>query len=358
MNKKNITIIIIIIAIIIATIGIVYNSFSDEKMGYVSNNQVVDMLGRTVNVSENITLIASLSSSSTVQAYILAPDKLAGWDSQRSPSQNKYMNSSYTNLPYLGGGKQDANYENYISLNPDIVFVGHGYESKNVDTIQEKLGKIPLIDIEGDNNISTVSESIKFMGNVLKNNETSADLLNFYDENLKIVEDRVKDIPLKDKKRVYYAKDETGLLSHAAESQHTQLIEICGGNNVVKTDFTKGSTGISIEQIIKWDPEVIIANDAGFYEKVYSDPLWQDITAVKNKQVYLAPQSPFSWFAGPPGANTIMGIPWTAKVLYPEKFKDIDLKNLTKNFYSEFYHYDLTENEVNDILSTSGLKEF
>ena len=72
-------------------------------------------------------------------------------------------------------------------------------------------------------------------------------------------------------------------------------------------------------------------------------------------QVYLAPQSPFNWFENPPGANTIIGIPWTAKVLYPDKFKDMDLKNLTKEFYSEFYHYNLTDGDVSNILSSSGL---
>ncbi|MCL2687038.1 MAG: ABC transporter substrate-binding protein [Methanobrevibacter sp.] len=358
MNKKNIIMIIIITAIIITIIGIASISFNEEKTGYISDNQVVDMLGRTITVPENITHIASLSSSSTVQAYIFAPDKLVGWDSLRSPLQNKYMNREYVDLPYIGGGKQAANYENYISLKPNLVFVGHAYSIENVEPIQEKLGNIPLIDIEGDNNINTLTESIEFMGNILKNNETSTNLLNFYNENMKMVEDRVKDIPAQDKKKVYYAREESGLSSHPAESQHTQLIEICGGDNVVKTELTKGGVGISIERIIAWNPDVIIANDAQFYEKVYSDPLWKDIKAVKNKEVYLAPQSPFSWFAGPPGANTIIGIPWVAKVIYPEKFEDIDLKNMTKNFYSEFYHYNLTDNEVNDILSSSGLKEY
>jgi len=53
-----------------------------------------------------------------------------------------------------------------------------------------------------------------------------------------------------------------------------------------------------------------------------------------------------------------MGIPWTAKVLYPDKFKDIDLKGLTKEFYSNFYHYNPTDEQVINMLSSSGLKEF
>jgi len=59
---------------------------------------------------------------------------------------------------------------------------------------------------------------------------------------------------------------------------------------------------------------------------VFSDPVWQNVKAVKDKQVYLAPNSPFNWFEGPPGVNSIIGIPWTAKVLYPDRFKDMDIK--------------------------------
>jgi iron complex transport system substrate-binding protein len=88
---------------------------------------------------------------------------------------------------------------------------------------------------------------------------------------------------------------------------------------------------------------------------VYSDKSWQGITAVKNKQIYLTPQDPFNWFESPPGANTIIGIPWTAKVLYPDKFKDMNISSLTKEFYSEFYHYNLTDSQVSSILSSSGL---
>lgn len=349
--------IIIVVIFLIAILGVIAISLTNEKSsGFVSDSQIVDMVGRTVDAPKNIAKVASISSSSSVLVFMFAPDKLVGWDSTRTEIKNKYMDSKYANLPYLGGGKKDANFENYISLSPDIIFVGHGNSAEEVDNLQSKFGNIPLVDIEGDNNITTVKESIQFVGNVLRQENKSNDLINFYDEMVKQVDNKVKDISPKDKKRVYYAKDSTGLSSHPAGSQHTQLIELCGGENVFKTDITKGSAGISIEQIIEWNPDVIIANDPLFYENVYSDPLWKDIKAVKEKQVYLAPQSPFSWFDGPPGANVIIGIPWTAKVLYPEKFQDLDLNKITKDFYSKFYHYTLTDNDVKDLLESSGLK--
>lgn len=95
--------------------------------------------------------------------------------------------------------------------------------------------------------------------------------------------------------------------------------------------------------------------DKPFYDKVYSDSYWQAIKAVKDKQVYLIPSQPFNWYDRSPGVNIVMGIPWTAKVLYPDFFKDLDLATLTKEFYSNFYHYDMSDTEVHDLLSASGL---
>ena len=59
----------------------------------------------------------------------------------------------------------------------------------------------------------------------------------------------------------------------------------------------------------------------------------------------------------PPGVNTIIGVPWTAKVIYPDKYTDIDLISATTEFYKEFYHIDLTNDQAKQLLLDSGLKE-
>ena len=53
----------------------------------------------------------------------------------------------------------------------------------------------------------------------------------------------------------------------------------------------------------------------------------------------------------------IIGVPWTAKVIYPDKYSDIDMISVTKEFYSDFYHYDLSDDQAKQILLDSGLKE-
>ncbi len=351
-NQKSI---IIAIIAFIAVIGV---SMTYSGSNSTSNNQITDMLGRNIDMPDQVNKVYSLSSSTTVILYMLAPDKMVGWDAQRSAEENLYMSPPYQNLPVLGGGKKDANYESIISSNPDIILMGHGGAVDDVNEIQQKFGKIPAIDVEGDNNLTSIVPSINFMGKVLGEQNNSEALVNFYSKVLKQVNSTVATIPENEKKKVYYAKDPNGLKTYARGAQHVNLINMCGGVNVVEAPVTKGEMGISMELILQWNPDVIITSDAQFYKSVYSNPQWQTINAVKNKEVYLVPQSPFNWFEGPPGANTILGIPWTAKVLYPDKFKDLDLKSITKKFYSNFYHYNLTDGQVTDILSSSGLKEF
>lgn len=354
-NQKSIIITAIAIIVLIALIG-AYMAYQGHDSN--SANQIKDMLGRNIQMPAEVNKVYSLSSSTTVQLYILAPDKMVGWDATRSDEENIYMPAKYQNLSVYGGGKKDANYESIISSNPDIILVGHGGTVEDVNKIQEKFGQIPALDVEGDNNLSSIVPSIKFLGNILGEQDKAGELIEFYNEYMEKVNSSVTTIPENEKKKVYYAQDPDGLKSYAPGAQHTNLITICGGKNVVEAPITKGGVGVSMELILEWNPDVIITSDSTFYNSIYSNPQWQTINAVKNKEVYLVPQSPFNWFEGPPGANTIIGIPWVAKVLYPDKFKDMDMKNITKEFYSEFYHYNLTDDEVSNILSSSGLKDF
>jgi len=350
--------VILLISIILIASGVVWLFFDTTQASGIDNQQVTDMLGRNVEIPSEANKVASISASTTVELFMLAPEKMIGWNEKRTSEENIYMKSTYSNLPVIGGGKKDANYENIISMNPEIVLIGHGGTIDQVDQIQSKFGSIPTLDIEGDNNLTSITPSLEFLGKVLGKKEQSDNLISFYNNMIREVNSTVSTIPESERKKVYYARDSTGLMTNPPGSTHTQLIEICGGKNVVEAPLTKGSVGVSMELILQWNPDVIITSNQQFYDNIYSNSLWADVKAVKEKQVYMVPTSPFNWFEGPPGANTIIGVPWTAKVLYPDKFQDMDLKKITKEFYSEYYHYNLTDQEANDILSSSGLKSF
>ncbi|NPE27466.1 ABC transporter substrate-binding protein [Methanococcoides sp. SA1] len=328
-----------------------------------NSRNISDMVGRTVVIPNDINKVVATSPPTTMLIYMLAPEKLAGWNFLPE-EPGKYLTPEYSALPVIGGwfGKQDGNYESIISICPDIIFEGYNSGDDIDSTInarQEKFGTIPVVAIESSIDVMTYEDSIEFMGEVLGEDERAEHLIRFYKTSLNNVTTKVSEIPPNERKRVYYAEGTAGLQTDSKGSSHSQLIEVCGGINVAECPFLEGygRTEISIEQVLKWNPDVIITGDSTFYNNIYSDHIWQNITAVKNHEVHLVPNAPFCWFDRPPGINRIIGIPWTAKILYPEKFKDIDLNDLIKEFYSEFYHYELTDNEIDKMLFPDHISE-
>jgi iron complex transport system substrate-binding protein len=88
---------------------------------------------------------------------------------------------------------------------------------------------------------------------------------------------------------------------------------------------------------------------------VSGDPRWQGLRAVREGRVYLAPGLPFGWFDAPPGVNRLIGVRWLTSVLYPDKFPE-DLRSITRDFYSRFYHVDLSDPQLDNLLqpATAG----
>lgn len=321
---------------------------------------ITDMAGRTVTIPNNITSVLGTAPTVTVMTYIIAPDDLVGLNSNYN--QSKYLPGKYKNLPNVGMnmGQTKLNPETYQSMHPDVVLYDYtpGYNSLNaIDELQSKLDPIPVVAVTNITDANHFDSGMTFMGDLLNNPEKSDEFNKFYKEIYTKVNQTVASIPEKERKKVYYAVGSDGLTTAQAGTMHAQPINICGGINVADfpLESIAGRTAVSFEQVLKWNPDVIVVADKPFYDKVYSDPNWKTIKAVQDKQVYLIPSQPFNWYDRSPGVNTVMGIPWTAKVLYPEQFSDIDLVSLTKEFYSKFYHYDLTDSEAKDIISSSGL---
>jgi iron complex transport system substrate-binding protein len=320
------------------------------------NRTITDMAGRTVVVPSEIKSVLCTSPPSTNLVYMVAPDRLAGWSFL---PEKEYTPEKYAALPVVGGwfGKQTGNYENFISMHPDIVIEGYttdgGAARATVAERQEKMGSIPVVAVEDTTNSTGYSAPIRFMGDLLGEEEQAEAMISFYEGVLATVTERVASIPDDERVGVYYAEGPRGLTTDPTGSQHSELIELCGGRNIADCAITPGigMTEVSMEQIIAWDPEVILAGDPGFYATVRTDPLWQDITAVKNGRVYLTPRTAFCWFDRPPGINRIIGIAWTAKVLYPDLFGDMDLEGLVREYHETFIHVSLTDDQIHQILN-------
>jgi iron complex transport system substrate-binding protein len=165
---------------------------------------------------------------------------------------------------------------------------------------------------------------------------------------------------VRDSERVslYYAEGPFGLSTEPDISQHALTFEVAKANNVAAVEVTQGlgMTAVSLESVIKWNPEVIVAWDdrirGGADEIIRTDREWQVIDAIKNGRVYTMPNAPFAWCDRPPGVNRFIGIQWVANMLYPKLF-DVDMVERTKEFYSRLYWREISDEDALALLGNS-----
>jgi iron complex transport system substrate-binding protein len=66
--------------------------------------------------------------------------------------------------------------------------------------------------------------------------------------------------------------------------------------------------------------------------------------------VHLSPKLPFGWVDFPPAVNRLIGLWWLGKILYPDLFPE-DLRALTRDFYTRFYHVTPTDTQIAQVLA-------
>jgi iron complex transport system substrate-binding protein len=104
-----------------------------------------------------------------------------------------------------------------------------------------------------------------------------------------------------------------------------------------------------------WDPEAILANEPGVAAYIRNNPEWSAVSAVRNGRVFQMPIGISRW--GHPGSlETPLAILWTAKTVYPDRFKGLDMNQEVREFYKTFFNYDLSDNMVQQILAGKGMR--
>ncbi|RII34391.1 ABC transporter substrate-binding protein [Clostridium chromiireducens] len=243
----------------------------------------------------------------------------------------------------------DINMEELVKNKPDILFMSQG--NKNVSKITD-VG-IPVVQVSFKD-FNSLKECVNLTGQILgKEGEARAEKYNSYlDEKLKMVTDETSKIPQDKKLKILHLADFSPIKVDGKDTIIDAWIQAAGGVNAA--DFS-GTKGVTIEQIINWNPDVIIlSSTVGSSDRkksaveMLNDDTWKELSAVKNGKVYINPDGAFSWDRY--SAEEALQIQWAAKTMYPDKFKDIDVLNETKWFYKTFFNYELSDDETQRIL--------
>ncbi|MBU0723897.1 MAG: iron ABC transporter substrate-binding protein [Alphaproteobacteria bacterium] len=316
--------------------------------------QVEDSAGRVVAVPQRVERVFAAGPPAAIVLYTLAPEKLLGWTRALSPAEDAYLPERWRGLPGHGrltGRGNSANLEAVLTLRPDLVVdlgsVGPTFVTL-ADRVQEQTG-IPTLLLGG--RLDELPDAYRLLGTVL-GREARANLLATYIEDmLDAVQRRIASVPPAERPRFYYARGPRGLDTALTGSINVEAMDFVGARNVAGEAIGKGGlAAVSLEQIIAWNPSVIITAEPGFARQVRDNPNWRTISAVRQDNILLAPQFPFPWIDFPPSVNRVIGVRWLAAKLYPALFPE-PLEPIVRGFYSLFYDRPLSDAEMSALIA-------
>lgn len=164
-------------------------------------------------------------------------------------------------------------------------------------------------------------------------------------------------IPENQRLSVLFGTGSTGLACNAAGSVQADVIDLVGAVNAIIPEEVSnrgGGTTVSLEEVYAVQPDVILLSTGGPYDTLTQGE-WAGLTAVQNGRYYEIPGLPYDWMSSPPSVNRVLGIWWLGNLLYPELY-DYDMAQVAQEYYRLFWHYDLTAEEAEQMLSRSTLK--
>ncbi|MDR3089772.1 MAG: ABC transporter substrate-binding protein [Desulfobulbaceae bacterium] len=317
--------------------------------------EIVDMAGHKRQLPNTIHKVVAISPPGTYLLYAVAPDLLAGLNFPLWESEKKYTSPAYRKLPVIGGiaGQgRTINREALLAVRPDFILHWTWKEDAAENAFRKSMAGMPfpLVSVKIDD-IFMYPSALRFVGDVTGRKERGEALAAYADKTLAEAKVFMAAIPDTEKARVYYAEGPDGLATERADSLHAELIPLAGGINVHPgTEFDHyGMEKITMEQLLLYNPDVILVKEKSFFARVYQDARWKNLKAVRERRVFLIPYEPFNWFDRPPSFMRILGIKWLLNLLHPERGK-IDMIAETKAFYKLFLGAELSDSQAKEVL--------
>ena len=318
-----------------------------------------DSAGRTLEIPTNLERVAISGPLAQIAVFALCPDKLVGIAQKWDKSAEQFLATEYYNLPELGqlyGGKGELNLETLLQSGAQVVIdVGEpkGTIKEDLDALTEQTG-IPFVHITAT--IGSMGDAYRKLGELLNMPDEAETLAAYCDKTYAKVLAAANGV---EKVRLLYITGDQGLNVIAKGSYHAEIIDLLSDNLAVVDSPSSKGTGneVDMEQIMLWNPDVILFAPGSCYASVGTDPMWSEITAIKTGNYYEVPMGPYNWMGFPPSVQRILGMLWMAKLLYPDA-ADYDLRDEVKLYFNLFYHCDLSDADYDTLVANSiGARE-
>ena len=304
--------------------------------------------------------------ATTAPAYTTAVLLLGGADKlvalEDNYGKNEWIKGKYpqlANLPVVFSGNE-VNMEELTKQDPDLVIYASRYGENNLKQLQD-LGIATVSSPKGSdkqgNKIDQLRARQVYLGEVIggvqldKAKKYSEEYLAIRSE----IEAKTASIPETERPTVVQLSGAgDSLQANNGSAIGQELITLAGGVNAGAgaTGESKGPSGqtkIDPEQLLSWNPELLLVDSTKIRDSIKSDPVLSGLKAVQNNNIIVIPNGAMAWAYN--GPEEYLNMYFFAKAVHPELFKDVDMEARTKAFYKEYFGFDLTDDDVKHLFN-------
>ena len=322
--------------------------------------EFTDSTGRTVTIPYAVTRIAISGPLSQVYILPLAGDMLVGVSNAFAEDAAAYLPAYIFELTEIGqlyGGKGEMDLEALLAADPDVVIdIGDAKSTivEDMNALTEQTG-IPFVHV--DATVATAPDAYRMLGKLVGREEKAEELAVYCQNILDMTTELMEKVDTDGaRKTLLYCLGDAGVNVIAEGSFHAETINTMSTNLADLPDVVASGAGneVDLEQILVWNPDVIIFAPDSIYDSVGGMTAWQSVGAIAEGNYYKAPYGPYGWLSSPPSVQRYLGLLWLGELLYPD-YAEYDLQEEVTKYYKLFYDCDLT-NDMYQALVADALK--
>lgn len=344
-------------------------SASASATAQPSTVTITDHADREVEVPTNPKRVAVLGIyplPSMLTVYLDSCDSIVAMEpGSMNAAKNGILSQLYpdiTNITTDIMDGDDVNIESLLALKPDVVF----YNASDTQDL-EKLENAGLTAVAFSatkwkfNCTETFNEWMNLLDQIYPEHAGNREELikKYSTDTYNKIQDTVKNVEEKQKVLFLFQYDENTMITSSSKFFGQWWCDAVGAVNVAQdVPAEKTNAVITMEQVYEWDPDVIVitnftqAKPDDLYNNAVGSDDWSNVSAVKNKRVYKMPLGTYRTYT--PSVDSPMTLEWLAQAVYPELFKDMDVKADVKEYYQNLFGVTLTDEQVDQMYTPNA----
>lgn len=307
---------------------------------------VVDAAGRQVALPERVARTAVLGAVAPLNGFLFMLGKqetigsgLPAFFQTPYWAMQRRLAPRLADLPVVAGSDGQPNVEALLALAPDVVLTS----SRGALPVLETAG-LPALYFEWKD-FDDLRRTAELLGDVLGARARAAEFIRYCDGNVARVSAALAAGDAPRRPRVAFLRAKT-FAQPARIADWT--LAAAGGDNVGRYGVGAGQAAMTLEALLRADPETLIVWSREERDALLADPRFAAMSAVRARRVHAVPVGATPWLA--PGVEQCLGVLWTAQRLHPERFADLDLVEETRGFYRRFFSLPIDAGEAAAIL--------